>query len=470
MASAPLWRSAGYSWTNKVRFCPDNKAAYMPTNYRYQRLCWIRRTRIAWVVLAFSDLLEAGLRLFILLLGFLGVLSSSESLAADCAAIYSSDQLLTDLIEIEDLLKSDDKAGTLAEAKVIESGLDCMNESLPPILIGRVYRAVAGGLFYGGEEEAGKRWFRTAVEVDPSYIYGIEDVGASHPVRAVYDQIRSQDIGERVALEGKTLREGPKHMLDGRTLRSASARLDRPHLYQIVEGEMKSFVIEGNALPDVALSSGPVASASPKSDGKVAKAKKEKKPKKTKAPKEKVAKEKPTKEPKEKVAKEAPAKEPKEKPAKEPKEKVAKEAPTKEPKEKVAKAPKEKPVKEPKEKVAKAPKVKPTKVKSSQPMGLTTTVIGRDRPPEQIPLIITGTVAIVGSGVLYAMAVLNKNEFDNLGTTGQTREKVLNKRQTANRLFLGSLAVFAVGTSTLTYGVIIDGKRGGVMPTLNIRF
>jgi hypothetical protein len=468
-------------------------------------------------VLAFSDLLEAGLRLFILLLGFLGVLSSSESLAADCAAIYSSDQLLTDLIEIEDLLKSDDKAGTLAEAKVIESGLDCMNESLPPILIGRVYRAVAGGLFYGGEEEAGKRWFRTAVEVDPSYIYGIEDVGASHPVRAVYDQIRSQDIGERVALEGKTLREGPKHMLDGRTLRSASARLDRPHLYQIVEGEMKSFVIEGNALPDVALSSGPVASASPKSDGKVAKAKKEKKPKKTKAPKEKVAKEKPTKEPKEKVAKEAPAKEPKEKvakeapakepkekpakepkekvakeapakepkekvakeapakepkekPAKEPKEKVAKEAPTKEPKEKVAKAPKEKPVKEPKEKVAKAPKVKPTKVKSSQPMGLTTTVIGRDRPPEQIPLIITGTVAIVGSGVLYAMAVLNKNEFDNLGTTGQTREKVLNKRQTANRLFLGSLAVFAVGTSTLTYGVIIDGKRGGVMPTLNIRF
>jgi hypothetical protein len=443
------------------------------------------------------------------------------AVAADCENEYSSDQLLTDLIEAEELLKTEDKPAILAKSKGMESGLSCMKETLPPILISRVFRAIAGGLFYAGEEARGRAWFLTAVEVDPSYIYGIEDIGANHPIRLAYDELRRQAVPDPVAVDGMMLREGPRHLLDGRRLREAAARQDRPHLYQLEENGVQSWVIEGNALPQEALSGSVVADAGKADEGadkkgkkakeKVAKAPKPaKKPKAAKAPKpEKAAKpeketvakapkpEKAAKPEKETVAKapkpekETVAKAPKpEKAAKPEKEAVAKapkpEKAAKPEKEAVAKAPKPekaaKPAKEPKPAkvaVAKAPKpvkTKPVKTKA-KPMVLKTTVIGRDRPPEQIPLIVTGALAVVGGGVLYALAVSNQNAFDNLaewnGSSSEqptSRQDLIRKQQTANRLFLGSFGLAAAGLSTLTYGVIIDARTGRVMPTFNVRF
>ena len=259
-------------------------------------------------------------------------------------------------------------------------------------------------------------------------------------------------------------------------------------------------MIEGNALPEDALTGAAVADAGEQNAEKPAKAKrapKEKPEKVAKAPKEKPEKaakgpkekpEKVAKAPKEKPEKvaKAPAKDPKQGADKSPKEAVAKapkEKPEKAPKEQVVKPPKEKVAKAPKEPVVKEPKpakVKPTKTKVA-PVGLTTTVIGRDRPPEQIPLIVTGALAIVGSGVLYGLAVSNQNAFDDLASwkvSGSNpindaptdRQTLLRKQQAANRLFLGTFAVAAAGVSTLTYGIIIDGRTGRVMPTFNVRF
>jgi hypothetical protein len=283
-------------------------------------------------------------------------------------------------------------------------------------------------------------------------------------------------MSDPVAVDGMMLREGPRHLLDGRRLREAAARQDRPHLYQLEENGVQSWVIEGNALPQEALSGSAVADAG-KADDEADKKGKKAKEKVAKAPK-------PAKKPKA-------AKAPKpEKEAKPEKEVVAKapnpEKEAKPEKEVVAKAPKPekaaKPAKEPKPakvavaKVPKPVKTKPVKTKA-KPMVLKTTVIGRDRPPEQIPLIVTGALAIVGGGVLYALSVSNQNAFDNLaewnGSSSEqptSRQDLIRKQQAANRLFLGSFGLAAAGLSTLTYGVIIDARTGRVMPTFNVRF
>ena len=113
--------------------------------------------------------------------------------------------------------------------------------------------------------------------------------------------------------------------------------------------------------------------------------------------------------------------------------------------------------------VAKAPKPvkeKPVKTKS-KPVGLTTTVIGRDRPPEQIPLIVTGVVAILGGGALYALSVSSEGQFNKLAewkvgadnpvnNDPTSRQTLIKKQQSANRLFLSSFVVMAAGASTLS--------------------
>ena len=61
--------------------------------------------------------MEVGVRTLSILF-FLSSASFIESAwAGDCAAIYSSDELLTDLIEGEELLKTEDKPAILAKSQ-----------------------------------------------------------------------------------------------------------------------------------------------------------------------------------------------------------------------------------------------------------------------------------------------------------------------------------------------------------------
>ena len=83
-------------------------------------------------------LAEASVRTLSVLFWLSSSMVYGSAYAADCETPYSTDQLLTDLIEAEELLKTEDKGAILSKAKGMESGLSCMTETLPPILIGRV--------------------------------------------------------------------------------------------------------------------------------------------------------------------------------------------------------------------------------------------------------------------------------------------------------------------------------------------
>lgn len=339
----------------------------------------------------------------------------SDVALAGCASAYTTDALLGDLVAVEEFLRNGDEAAAGAAARKLEAGLGCLEEVLPPMITGRAYRAVAAGLVSSGDEARGSAWFRSAAEIEQAFEYGLEDLPEQHPVRDAFAAAKSNASGDVVVVDGLELVAAGTHYLDGRKIDVPRARLERPHLYQHEDGAVRSWVIEGNAFPDEVL--GAAAPAAVVAAAPAAKAAKVKEPKPPK----------PVKEPKEKVAKVKPA--PVEKPAGE-------------------------------EKVAKAGKTKSPTSSSGAPV-----VLQRQRPWEKTPLIIGGGLVVAAGGGIYAMALGARGNFDD----ASTEVDVLRYAKQANQLVLASAAVLAVGTGTLTWGVILDGG-GAPLPALNFRF
>jgi hypothetical protein len=92
-------------------------------------------------------------------------------------------------------------------------------------------------------------------------------------------------------------------------------------------------------------------------------------------------------------------------------------------------------------------------------------VIQRQRPWEKTPLMIGGGAIMAGAGGIYFASMQSRKAFDN-GTSLDEIEKL--QTQT-NQLVLASAAVLAVGSGTLTWGVILGGS-GAPLPALNFRF
>jgi len=190
-------------------------------------------------------------KLFLTVLG----LSVAQVAAAQCPAPYSSDNVLADLAGVEDALRTGNSMGASQGAERIQAGIGCLNEVLPPMIIGRVYRAIGAGLVAGGDEFGGFDWFLTAIEVDPTFDYGLEDFPPDHPARFTYEDAKKEIQSPAVPAGDQAFGDGT-HYLDGRKITTAEAKLGRPHLYQIeIEGSgVRSWVIKNNDFPDEAFS------------------------------------------------------------------------------------------------------------------------------------------------------------------------------------------------------------------------
>jgi hypothetical protein len=335
--------------------------------------------------------------------------------AAECSAAYTTDQLLEDLAAVEEAAQTNNQGTSLKTATKLEAGLACLQEKLVPMLVGRTYRSIAAGYMVGGNETKARAWFRTAVEVDSAFEYGVTEYGPDHPVRRVYEEIRNGPAGAPVPMEGgRTLAVGSKYSLDGRLLRGPEATPGRPHLLQKEAAPVKSWVIDGNSFPAEVLA--PV--AAPAADAG--------------------------------------------KPAKPPKGDKAADATKPEP------AGGSKPA-------AKPEPAGGTKPDSSKPASTTAakpppkpptagTVI-RQRPPEKTPLIILGGAVIAGAGGMYGAAIATRGQYEAIT---DDEDELRKKKDLTNRLYLGSIGVLAVGAGTLTWGIIVDG--GTPLPAVRVRF
>lgn len=490
-------------------------------------------------------------------------MATTASAGDPCAAPYTRDNMLVDLMAAEDAIRAITADAATLAAKM-EAGLSCMDSVFPQMFAGRFYRAIAGSYLVSGDADAAAGWFRSAAAIDQVFQYGLEDVPADHAIIPVYETARSTSFTAGTVPDVAFV-EGT-HYLDGRKISEPAANLDVQHLYQMQTDGVSSWVIDGIGFPEevfavVALAEVDEPSGKKKKE-KPAKEPKEKKEKPPKQAKEK--KEKPPKE-KERVAEVAPEPEPvavapepdpspvvvapepepvvlapepepepepvrvvETEPEPEPEPVVVVEPepepvvvvepepepvaitpepepeqeiqpePTAEPevvadsgkKEKPAKEPKEKPAKEPKEKKSKEKKEKPEpeaepeeaiavadagedegkkkkkgkgSIESVNAGGVQ--VIKREWPVEKTVLIVAGSGIILGSGALYYGSFLMKKKFE-----GSNTEEDVNKfAANANRLFVASAVILAVGGGTLGWGIALDGG-GTPIPAINIRF
>ena len=175
----------------------------------------------------------------------LALIVTKSAFCADlCEENYTAETLVNDLAETEDALRTNPMEA--AKNNSLIAGLLCLGDPLHPALAPRIYRAVGAGLALNGDTESALSWYRTAVELDPTYAYGAGEIPESS--LAVHRLAVSEGDSDPVSLEG-TLGPG-KHYLDGRQMFSPKAETRRFHIYQRShDGAFKTWLIEGSALP-----------------------------------------------------------------------------------------------------------------------------------------------------------------------------------------------------------------------------
>lgn len=356
----------------------------------------------------------------------------TPSAEAACTAPYTGASLVKDLGSVALALRNMDDRAFASSGKALEAGLPCLDQTAPPQLYASAYRYVGAVHFLvDNDPDGARRWFRSSLELEPTYEWDAQELDLGNPMRGVWESERpnAQGDGELVAGKQLDVPSGSALLLDGRNLVEARATTNRPHMLQsAVVGSRhadSSWLIDGNGFPeDVLKAPTPVAVV-------VEDPKKAKKAKAEPAAKEPVAKAEPTKS--EPVAKAEPTKA----------------EPTKsEPKSKAEPVAKAEPAKE-----SKAAKVSVT----TGDDGVQHMTVQRTRPKEKTPLLIIGGVGLAAAAGLYAYSWKVGQDFNEATTTED-----LERLQASNHAFvIASGASLLVGAGIGYWGVVLDGNTVG---------
>jgi len=160
-------------------------------------------------------------------------------------------------------LRSKDESAYRETGKRLSTQIGCLRKDLPARVFASAYRHVGAYYFMEGDFEQAKRWFMTALEIEPSYEWDAAELALDHPLRRAFDAQRNTATAEPVPLTGKAIAapSAGTLKLDGRALTEAAATLDRPHILMVVGDDrvaLEVFLIDGNSIPEQFLTEGDV--------------------------------------------------------------------------------------------------------------------------------------------------------------------------------------------------------------------
>lgn len=207
-------------------------------------------------------------------------LVAPASARAACVQNYTSEVLVSDLTTLQLALRNLDETSFNAAGARLEIGLPCIGNPVPPMVFASAYRYIGAYKYLQNDMAGARRWFRTALELDPSYNWDANEVELDSPIRAIFEEERASTAIEPVKVEGKILAQpaGSTFAMDGRPLTAAAATPDRPHVLQQIATADRSvrgtWVIEGNAIPEQLLQDAVVAGPTAEEEQKAAKEKK----------------------------------------------------------------------------------------------------------------------------------------------------------------------------------------------------
>jgi len=185
--------------------------------------------------------------------------------AEECARTYTTSELSRDLGAMTTALRAKDESGYRNTGQRLASQIGCVRKDLPQRVFASAYRHVGAYHYLNGNFDESRRWFKTALELEPSYEWDAGELALDHPLRRAFDAQRNAATVPPVALDGKAIAapSGAKLKLDGRELTEAAATLDRPHILMVVGDDRVArqvFVINGNEIPEQFLTEGEASS------------------------------------------------------------------------------------------------------------------------------------------------------------------------------------------------------------------
>lgn len=190
-----------------------------------------------------------------------GALVGTEAAAQECARSYTTAELSRDLGAMTTALRAKNDSDYRNVGQRLANQIACVRKDLPQRVWASAYRHLGAYYYMVGDFEQSQRWFKTAIELEPSYEWDIAELTLDHPLRRAFDAQRGAATEAAVPLEGRALAppSGGTLKLDGRPLSEPAATLDRPHILMVVGEDRVArqvFVIEGNQIPEQFLTEG----------------------------------------------------------------------------------------------------------------------------------------------------------------------------------------------------------------------
>jgi hypothetical protein len=179
---------------------------------------------------------------------------------AECAAPYTAGSLANDLGAMSAGLRGGDRDAFKVAGASLSRGLPCVDAPLAPVVLASVYRYVGLQEYFTGDTAKAQGWFRSALELDSSFDWDINELPINDPIRVAFEAEREAAGVERVAVVGGrelAVPDGGRLTADGRALTEATLTPDRPHLIQWMQisdnSVVQVWIVEGAELPDALL-------------------------------------------------------------------------------------------------------------------------------------------------------------------------------------------------------------------------
>jgi hypothetical protein len=207
------------------------------------------------------------------------VLAAVPSVArAECKVAYTSGELVKDLTSTQLALRALDESTFAQAGQRLEDGVVCVSNPVPTMVFASAYRYIGAHRYFENDVEGARRWFRSALELDPSYQWDASELELANPIRAVFEEERDNAHTPDVVATGGVLAKpaGSTYALDGRPLAVAAASPNRPHVLQQIATSDKSirgtWLLDGGNFPAQVLQPAVIAQATPEDAAKAAKA------------------------------------------------------------------------------------------------------------------------------------------------------------------------------------------------------
>lgn len=193
------------------------------------------------------------MRILVLIWMALGLSLSGEAVAS-CAAEYSAGALGSDITALHKALRANDTQTLSSAGARLAEGLPCTSVVPPVGALASAYRFIGIHHAIAGKADDARSFFRSAIELDPNFEWGVSELENFQKICSIYDSERQGALVDATVIEGKAfvVAAGSSVYIDGREAKKVAATEGRPHLVQVVAGGQatQTHLVIGTAFPE----------------------------------------------------------------------------------------------------------------------------------------------------------------------------------------------------------------------------